>query len=119
MTDRTQTRQGQMARFSVIPVATALAGLILVVALTVRPLPGAARHGLLFPPWVSPADAFSRAAALELPITDIRLGGRLIVLSAPLPTGSGAGGFFRGALVIAPGGAALCIASRPPEEPAS
>ncbi|WP_333828730.1 hypothetical protein [Pararhodobacter sp.] len=104
-----------MAGQLLIPLATALAGLTLLAALTLQPQPGAG-YGLLFPPWVSRAEAFSRAAALEMPITDIRLGGRLIVL-APGPGVERAGSRPPGALVIHPYVAVLCAARLPPEEP--
>lgn len=102
-----------MTRPSLIPMATALAGMILLAALTLQPQPGAASHGLLFPPWISRAEAFSRAAALGLPISDIRLGGRLIVLSAA----PSAGWLASGAVIINPGPAMLCNAAFPPQEP--
>lgn len=105
-----------MARYSFTPFATAVAGLCLLVALALRPQPGDANLGLLFPPWVSPGDAFSRVAALQLPIIDIRLGGRLVVLRAP-PDGSVTA--FPRALRINPRLAALCADIRPSEESVS
>jgi len=107
--------QGQMTRSLLIPAMTALAGLAFLVALTLQPLPGAISHGLLFPPWVSKVEAFRRASAFELPITDVRLRGRLIVLHAAAPLDT----FARGALVINPRAAALCTISLRPEDPVS
>jgi len=106
-----------MGRILLIPLATALPGLTLLAAMTLQPQPGATRHALLFPPWVSRTDAPGRAAALGLPVTDIRQRGRLIVLSAAPPDSPVAGMQALSARVINPSVAALCIAPLPPEEP--
>lgn len=104
-----------MPGFSLTPVATALAGLGFLAMLTLLPQPGAMRYGLLFAPWVSRAEAFNRAAALELPIVDIRMGGRLIVLVAAPDSAKDIA--VRGAFSISQRAAALCGTTLSPEEP--
>lgn len=98
------------------PLAAAFFGLGLLAALLLQPQPGSADQGLLFPPWVSRADAFQRAATLGVPITDIRLGGRLVVLRIPPGTDTVT---LPGTLRIGTGNTVTCIAIRPAQEPVS
>ena len=60
-----------------------LAGLALLAGLMLAPRPGAPLLGVVFPPWMDRGAALAHAAALALPIADIRWHGRLVVIAPP------------------------------------
>jgi hypothetical protein len=88
--------------------ALSVAGLALLAGLMLAPQPDAPLVGVVFPPWIDGGTALAHAAALALPIVDIRWHGRLVVLAPPAsdPVGWRAG-LPAGSLVIA-ASALLC-----------
>ncbi len=92
--------------------AVSLGGLGLIAGLMLTPQPEAAVLGLVFPPWIDGGTALGHAAALSLPITDIRWHGRLVLIAPPATPEPPGGADWRdrlppGVLVIAATGG-LC-----------
>lgn len=73
-----------MAQRDYLPAAgVSLGGLGLIAGLMLTPQPEAAVLGLVFPPWIDAGAALGHAAALSLPIAEIRWRGRLVLVAPP------------------------------------
>lgn len=59
-----------------------LAGFLALIGIALVPDEGAAQFGILAGPTRTSADGLIHVAALDLPILDVRFGGRLLIVSA-------------------------------------